>query len=89
MKIPFKYQVFDRVIAMSEKDAERLQSYLTGWNKLVAALISGVNKPDVQRLIVLELMGKCRPAILNKLLTRLGKIERETIERRMLSCLNR
>ncbi len=84
MKIPLKYQVFDEKITITDKDAERLKQYLTGWNKLVQVLIAGVNKPDIQRLIILELMGKRRPQIIDKLLVRLGKIERERIEERIM-----
>lgn len=89
MIIPNKYQVFDTPVTLSDKDEQRLSGYLTGWNKLVAQLIEGVNKYDCQRLVVMELMGKQRRQIVNKLLVKLSKMDRERIERRIESCLKK
>lgn len=86
--IPEKYQIFDNVVLIPDKDVERLNSYLTGWNKLVG-MLDGVNRYDLQRLVVLELMRKQRRPIINKLLVKLSKIDRDRVERRMTRCWKR
>jgi len=87
--IPDKYQVFDSPVSLSDKDQQRLGAYLSGWNRLVAQLIEGVNKYDCQRLVVMELMGKQREPVINKLLVKLSKMDRERIERRIELCLKK
>lgn len=86
MTIPDKYQVFDSPVTLSDKDQQRLSGYLTGWNRLIEKLMADVNRYDLQRLVVMELMGKQRRPIVAKLLVRLGKIEREKIELRISKC---
>lgn len=83
MKITQKYQVFDDPIEIDPKDAERLKGYLTGWNKLNEILLLGINEPDLRRLVVMELMGSRRMVIVNRLLGRLGTIQRERIKGRI------
>ena len=87
MKIPTKLQVFDRPIVLPDTDAERLSPYLAYWVKLHRFLLPGVNEPDLQRLIVLELMGKRRKFILNRLLMRLGRVQRHALEAKIARAL--
>lgn len=88
MKIPVKFQVFDKPVEISTKDAERLSNYLTGWMHL-AKLLHDINEPDLKRLVVLELSGKQRWKILDRLLMRLGRVQRNQIEQRIQKCLSK
>lgn len=83
MNSPIKYQVFDQPVPLSSKDEQRLQPYLSGWNKLVRALNLPVVEADLQRLIMLELAGKRRRPILEKLVVRLTKVRKQTLQRRI------
>ena len=87
MIIPPQLQVFDRTVVLSDKDAERLAPHLAYWDKLHRLLALGVNEPDLQRLIILELMGAKRKLILIRLMMRLGKVQRKEIERRVYRLL--
>ena len=87
MIIPPQLQVFDRTVVLSDKDAERLAPHLAYWDKLHRLLALGVNEPDLQRLIILELMGAKRNLILIRLMMRLGKVQRKEIERRVYRLL--
>lgn len=87
MKIPQKYQVLDQPVELSDKDKERLGVHLAGWNRLNEILLLGVNEGDLQRLIVLELMGSRRLDIVNRLLGRLQKLERKRIRERIAKLL--
>ena len=75
--IPLKYQIFDSPVEILEKDAASLKPHLTGWNKLNEIFLVGLNAPDLRRMVVLELMGGQRRAILSRLLGRLAKLERQ------------
>lgn len=86
MKIPAKYQVFDSAVVLSSKDAERLSPYLVGWMHL-AELLKDINETDLTRLVILELLGKQRRKILDRLLMRLGRVQRKRIEERISKCL--
>jgi hypothetical protein len=83
MKIASKYQVFRELVEIMDKDEERLRIHLKGWNRLNEILLLGVNEPDLRRLVVLELMGQRRPVIIDRLLGRLVKLERKTINDRI------
>lgn len=83
MKIPTKYQVFPEPVVLLDVDAERFAPYLSCWVHLHTLLTLGVNEPDIQRLIVLELLGKRRRHILQRLLMRLGKAQRHSLERKI------
>lgn len=72
-----KYQIFGSPIEILEKDAARLSSHLTGWNKLNEIFLLGLNEPDLRRMVVLELMGARRQSIISRLLGRLSKLERQ------------
>lgn len=79
-KIPLKYQIFDREVLIDDKDAERLSPHLAGWNRLNEIFLLGINEPDLRRLVVLELMGSRRLHIINRLLGRLAKTQRQKID---------
>lgn len=86
MKIPQRFQVFDTVVVLSSKDADRLSPYIVGWRHL-AELLKHINEPDLLRLVILELLGKQRRKILDRLLMRLGRVQRKRIEERIAKCL--
>ena len=83
MTLPDKYQVFDQPVWLDSKDAERLAPYLSGWKTLAPLLALGVNDPDLKTLILLELLGKQRKLLLDRLLSRLGRIQRAALEARI------
>jgi len=88
MKIPHKWQVFDVPVEVSSKDEERLAPYLIGWMRL-AALLAGISEPDLMRLVLMELCGKQRRKIIDRLLMRLGRVQRRRIEGRISRVLAR
>ena len=83
MKIPKKYQVFDSVVEMDSKDAQRLGVHLSGWNRLNEIMLLGINESDLRRLVILELMGAKRPTIIQRLLGRLAKTQRQKLDERI------
>ena len=85
MKVPERYQVFDVPVVVSSKDEQRLAGYLTGWMRL-AELLADINEPDLMRLVIMELLGKQRRKILDRLLMRLGRVQRKRIEERITKC---
>jgi len=88
MTIPKEFQIFDTKINLPDKDAERLMPYLSGWRDLAAWFYSAkVNEPDLQRLIVMELMGKRRRMILERLAARLGSLSRWKVKERIKGLL--
>lgn len=87
MNIPPRYQVFPQPVQISAKDEQRLRPHLSGWEKLWTFLSAGVNDPDLKRLVIMELLGAQRPMILERLLARLGKVQRAELDRRIQACL--
>ena len=87
MTIPERLQIFETRVVLTDKDAERLKAHLGNWEKLAGLLTVGVNELDVQRLIVLELMGKGREKLLERLLMRFGRLYRNRITAAVKSCL--
>jgi hypothetical protein len=86
LRIPARLQVFDEAVVISSKDRERLSAPLSGWRKLAPAHTS-FNESDLERLIVLELMGKKRRKILGRLLQRLGSEHTARIDEKVWSLL--
>lgn len=86
MKIPSKYQVFDVAVTLSSKDEERLAPSLIGWMHL-AAILTDINEPDLMRLVVMELLGKQRRKIIDRLLGRISRVQRKRIEERIAKWL--
>lgn len=87
IRIPLKYQIFDSPVEILEKDAASLKPHLTGWNKLNEIFLVGLNAPDLRRMVVLELMGSQRRAIIARLLGRLAKLERQKYIRRITKAI--
>jgi len=83
MKIPIKYQIFERVIAMGDVSAQALQETMTGWNRINEILLLGVREDDLRRMVILELMGPKRTSIINRLLGRLSKFERARLKQKI------
>jgi hypothetical protein len=84
MKIPLKYQVFDELVEISEKDHQRLSVHLIGWNRLNEIFLLGsINESDLRRLVIMEVMGARRSTIINRLLGRLQKLQRKQIDYRI------
>jgi len=83
MTIPDRYQVFERRTQLDNKDCERLGSFLSGWKRLSPLLALGVNEPDLRTLILLELVGKQRRVILDRLLMRLGRVQRRELQKKI------
>jgi hypothetical protein len=73
MKIPDKYQIFPRPIILIDKDAGRLSPFLSGWERLHAVLAT-MQEPDIERLIVIEMMYRRRPMIIDRLASRLMQV---------------
>ena len=83
MKIPIKYQIFERVIAMGDVSAQALKETMTGWNRINEILLLGVSEDDLRRMVILELMGPKRTSIINRLLGRLSKFERARLKQKI------
>lgn len=83
MKIPIKYQIFERVIAMGDVSAQALKETMTGWNRIHEVLLLGVSEDDLRRMVILELMGPKRTSIINRLLGRLSKFERARLKQKI------
>lgn len=86
MKIPAKYQVFDGLVVIDSKDEQRLSVHLSGYVPLMKAL-AGVNEPDLKRLVIMELNGKQRWKLIDRLLMRLGRVQRKRFEQKIRQCL--
>jgi hypothetical protein len=81
--IPQKFQIFsDAPVVLSDKDAERLAPYLRAWMGL-ASIIYSSNTEDLKRLIILELMGKRRQMMIERLISRLGNVQQEEWRKRI------
>lgn len=89
MKIAQKYQIFDgpNVIILC-KDRDRLSWHLISSGHLNEIFLIGINAIDLQRLIILELMGKKRRDIINRLLSRLLTLRRYALKDRITWLLN-
>lgn len=83
MKIPARFQVFDRPVTLSTKDAERLAPHLSHWMKLNEILLLGVPESDIERLVILEMRGQKRHAILQRLIWRYLAVKRVRILERL------
>ncbi len=76
-------KLFPKTPSLTNKDRDRLNKagYLQSWNKFVAKINEAEpTEDDLKRLVVLELEREApRAAILEKLVVRIQKKERETI----------
>lgn len=88
MKIPPRFQVFATVVVLSDKDALRLQPALAGWPTLNRVVLQEETpRTDLERLIIMELLGKRRLVLVNRLVMRLGKLHRREIRERIEKAL--
>lgn len=79
MNIPKRLQVFSANVFITSKDEERLSPFLRNWDVLTTNM-SAFNGPDLERLIVMELMRKqTRRKVIGRLLQRLGVARAETV----------
>ena len=88
MNIPRRYQIFDYLIKVSDKEYARLRPCLTGWNKLNTLFTGGITEADLLRLVVIELMHQHRKVILSRLLGRLSKVQRAKYNRKIRASRN-
>lgn len=79
MTIPTRFQLFASPVVLSDKDAARLEPYVASWRQL-HPVIHSLNVPDLRRLVVMELMNRRRWQVVQRLLGRLGSLERERLE---------
>jgi hypothetical protein len=87
MRIPDYAQVFPNPVVISDKDVERLSPHLSGWMSLHEIMLLGINESDLQRLVVLELLGKKRKDILQRLTARIASTRLAEMKRRIALCL--
>jgi len=80
MKIPPSYQIFDLPVTLSHRDQDRLGPHLSNWNRLNEILLLSPSETDLRKLVILELMGKQRKAIITRLLPAIQRAERKRIE---------
>lgn len=80
MKIPSRFQVLDSPIALTYADQERLGVHLSNGNRLNEVMLLGISESDLAKLIILEVMGKNRKRILDRLLPQFLREQRKRIE---------
>lgn len=83
MRVPSRYQIFDTEVIITYKDEERLRVHLSNWKRLHEIMLLGLNTPDLQRLVIMELLGNGRQRILTRLLGRLAKLQRAELQRKI------
>ena len=83
MRVPSRYQIFDTEVIITYKDEERLRVHLSNWKRLHEIMLLGLNTPDLQRLVIMELLGNGRQRILTRLLGRLAKLQRLELQRKI------
>lgn len=74
MTTPLEQKLKVRVTA---RDRSRLAPHLAGWNHLQEMLLlEEFTLEEVKMLIFIEAEGACRPAIMDRLIARMKKMER-------------
>jgi hypothetical protein len=86
MKIPPKYQIFPKPVILLEKDEGRLAPLLSCWARLHPVLLD-TQEPDIERMIVIEMMGRRRPMILERLVGRLTVVSKARIQQKIRRAL--
>jgi hypothetical protein len=86
VEIPLHYQIFDEEIVILADHREELEQHLTGFMPLANALAKGIPDYNIKRLIILELMGKARKKLLDRLIMRLGRLERLALQHKVYAC---
>jgi hypothetical protein len=89
MKVPSKFQVFSPIkVDLTAADAERLTPHIAGWRTLNESLLLGISEEDLRRLVVIELLTKQRRLIIDRLMMRLGRAQRERTFGRIDQCMS-
>jgi hypothetical protein len=88
VEIPQEYQIFDRDVVILVEHREYLEPMLSGFMPLARELKHGIPAYKLKKLIILELMGKKRKKLLDRLIMRLGRLERKALQQKVYSCLN-
>jgi hypothetical protein len=83
MKIPDRLQIFAKPVILTDKDAIRLERHLGGWGSSLALVLTGMQERDVERMIVIEMMGSKRPQILERLVGRYMKLTKVRIQKKV------
>lgn len=88
MTIPRQFQVFAEPVTVTTYDQRRLNPHRASWHHLNGLfLLQALTEKDLRKLVVMELMGEQRKLIIDRLLMRLGRLERREIERKISLCL--
>lgn len=85
--IPPHRQIFEQPVTLTSKDVQRLEPHLSGWERLNELFLLGVNVPDLERLVILELSAKRRRQILMKLLGRRSTLKQRALKARVEALL--
>ena len=85
--VPASYQIFEAPVALSLKDVQRLEPHLSRWERLNELFLLGVNVPDLERLVIIELSAKRRHQILMKLLGRRSTLKQRALKARVEALL--
>lgn len=90
MTILKRFQVLDHEVMLTDKDQERLSVWLRSYEAPYRyAKFSEANEPDLERLLIMELMGRQRRKIISRLLSRLGRVRDMRIQKRVEKLLRR
>ena len=82
MRIPEKYQIFPKPVVLSSKDEDRLWPLLSGWPTLHSVL-RHTCEPDIQRMILIEMMNRRRAMILTRLVGRLTHVQKNRLQEKI------
>jgi hypothetical protein len=72
---------------VSKRDAKRLSPWLSGWTRLNRILVrkpSPLSRADLSKLLRLELDGKHRQAIMERLIGRITSMDRDAAWQQIL-----
>ena len=87
VEIPHRYQIFSEDVVILARQRAELEGILSGFMPLANALAKGLPEYTLRRLIVLEMMGKGRKKLLDRLIMRLGRLERQDLQQRVYACI--
>lgn len=75
-------------VHLSLKDTKRLKPHLSSWPRLNELfLLGGLSPDDLRKLILIEVQGKQRRQILDKLVSRLKSAERVQLRELINQCI--
>lgn len=87
MYTPYQELIERLGVTVTKRDLNRLGPSLSNWPKLNELLILGVSNADLKKLILVELNGKKRLSILDRLCARLKKQELRNLRDLIKECL--